>query len=170
MKRDLILKEMDSLIFDKQEEVNFRIIAQNLNIAPSTISYQFNNQDNLYKEYLKFKLKQFVTPNSLSSFENLMLGAGNQIYEIFTRVSKDVTFDMVDNLIASLFQNNFEIIDMLYARDYGQVERDKELAIISNIIISMAFPKNYSKILDNDLLQRENRERLIRNIIKREVE
>lgn len=169
MKKELILREMDRIIYEETYPVSFRKIATNLDIAPSTISYQFNNQNNLYKEYLKYKLKQLVSPKAISSFENMMIAFGNQLYELFENVSKDVTFDMVDALIGSVVLSNFVILDSLFKQDYGSVDRDKEIAIMSNIILAMTFPKNYSKILDNDLSKIENREQLIRNIIKREV-
>lgn len=169
MKKELILREMDRIIFEEKTVISFRALAANLDIAPSTISYQFSNQDNLYKEYLKFKLKQLITPQSLESFENMMIAFGHQLYELFQNVSKDVTFEMVDALIGSVVLSNFTILDSLFAKDYQQVDRDKEIAIMSNIIMAMVFSKNYSKILDNDLTVAENRERLIRNIILREV-
>lgn len=169
MRKELILREMDRIIFEEQGLVSFRNIASNLDIAPSTISYQFNNQDNLYKEYLKYKLKQLITPQSIASFENMMLAFGNQLYTLFLNVSHDITFEMVDALIGSVVLSNFSILDSLFAQDYGQANRDKEIAIMSNIIIAMTFPKNYSKILNNDLSIEENRNKLISNIIKREV-
>lgn len=170
MKKELILREMDRLIFEEKTSVSFRQLASNLNIAPSTISYQFNNQDNLYKEYLKFKLKQLITPESILSFENMMFAFGNQMYDLFRNVSRDVTFEIVDALIGSVVLSNFSILDSLFEKDYGAVDRDKEIAIISNIVMAMIFPKNYSRILNNDLSVYENRNKLIRNIIKREVE
>lgn len=169
MKKELILKEMDRIIFEEKQTISFRTLAANLNIAPSTISYQFSNQDNLYKEYLKFKLKQLITPQSLASFENMMIAFGHQLYELFQSVSKEVTFEMVDALIGSVVLSNFTILDSLFEKDYNYINRDTEIAIISNIIMAMVFSKNYSKILNNDLTVTENRERLIKNIILREL-
>lgn len=169
MNKELILKEIDRLIFEEKKDVSFRTIATNLGIAPSTISYQFSNQDTLYKEYLKFKLKQIVTPVSIQSFELFMIAFGNQMYELFACVSKDITFNMVDALIGSVVLSNFSIIDKLFEQDYGQIDRNKETAIISNIIIAMIFPKNYSKILDYNLTEQVSREQFIKNIILREV-
>ncbi len=170
MKKELILREMDRVIFETDGVVSFRSIATNLNIAPSTISYQFNNQDNLYKEYLKYKLKQLITPTAISSFENMMFAFGHQLYTLFQNISGDVTFEMMDALIGSVVLSNFSILDSMFENDYGYTDRSKEIAIMSNIIIAMVFPKNYSKILSNDLTVSENREKLIRNIINREVQ
>lgn len=170
MRKELILKEMDRIIFEQNGAVSFRSIATNLKIAPSTISYQFTNQDNLYKEYLKYKLKALITPQSIASFDNMMIALGNQMYMLFANLSREITFDMVDALIGSVVLDNFEILDALFARDYEVVDRNKEIAIMSNIIIAMIFPINYSKILNNDLSEEANRTKLIRNIIKREVE
>ncbi len=169
MKKELILREMDRLIFEEKTSISFRVLATNLDIAPSTISYQFSNQDNLYKEYLKYKLRQLITPKSIESFENMMFAFGHQLYELFENVSRDVTFDMVDALIGSVVLSNFSILDSLFEKDFGTIDRDKEIAIMSNIIMAMIFPKNFSRILNNDLTVKENREKLIRNIILREV-
>lgn len=168
MKKE-ILHEMDKIIFEEKGKVSFRKIANNLEIAPSTISYQFQNQDNLYKEYLLFKLSKLVSVETLSSFDNLILALGNEIYIIFQATASDITFEMINALLRSLLVSNFEILDLLFASTYGEADRDKELAIISNVIIAMVFPENYALILNNDLTIEANREKLMKNIIKREV-
>lgn len=169
MNKELVLKEMDRIIFEEKTDISFRTIATNLNIAPSSISYQFSNQDNLYKEYLKFKLKQIITPTSIQSFENLMIAFGNFVYELFYNISKDVTFNMFDALLGSVVMSNFSVIDSLFAQDYEAADREKTIAIISNIIIAMSFPKSYSQLLNYDLTEQASRDQLIKNIVKREV-
>lgn len=169
MRKQLILKEMDRLIFVEKEECSFRKIASNLNIAASTISYQFNNQENLYREFLKYKFKKIVTPESLTSFDNLIFAFGHGMYELFSNVSSDVTFEMADTVIGTIISKNYAIIDGLYKRQYGEVDRVKETAIISHILMAMLFPKNYSQIFNNDLTVRENREKFFSNVIKHEL-
>ncbi|WOO87522.1 hypothetical protein RZE82_00860 [Mollicutes bacterium LVI A0039] len=169
MRKELILKEMDRLICTEHEECSFRKLASNLNIAPSTISYQFNNQENLYREFLKYKLKQIITPESLKSFEHLMFSFGNGMYDLFGDVSTNVTFEMVDTIIGTIVLQNYIIIDQVYEADFGEVNRIKETAIISIILMAMLFPNNYSKILDSDLSIKSNREKFISRAIKREV-
>lgn len=169
MKREVILKEMDKIIYEENGHVTFRTLAANLGIAPATISYQFNNVDNLYKEYLKYKLRSAVSPQSISSFENLMVAFGEELYHLFQNVSKEITFDIMNALIGSVVLSNFSILDSLYKISYGEIDREKEIAIMSNVIIAMSFPVNYSQILKVDLLEAKNRKRLITNIIKREV-
>lgn len=169
MKREIILKEMDKIIYEDKGDVNFRILATNLGIAPSTISYQFNNVDNLYKEYLKYKLRKAIKPQSITSFEALMLAFGEELYHLFQNISQEITINIMNALIGSVVLSNFNILDSLYKISYGEIDREKEIAIMSNIIIAMSFPINYSLILKVDLLEAKNRKRLITNIIKREV-
>lgn len=169
MKKEVILKEMDRLIFEEKSSVSFRKLGSSLNIAPATISYQFHNQDNLYKEYLKYKLKSIISLTAIQSFENLMLALGQLLYELFECLSNDITFDMVDALIGSAAISNFAILDSLFEKDYEEANTEKEIAIVSNIIMAMTFPKNYSKIVNVDLSSASNREKLIKRIINREV-
>lgn len=169
VRKELILKEIDRMIFEDGEKISFRVLANNLNIAPSTISYQFINQDNLYKEYLKFKLLQVITPKAIQSFESLCLAIGEQIYIIFQKIADDISFATMDRLIGTVSLGNIQIIDNLFECDYGRIYRQQEVAIMSSIVMSMAFPTNYENILNINLSEPKLRERFIKNIIADQV-
>ncbi len=169
MKRDLILREMDKMIIENNQKISFRNIAANLDIAPSTISYQFQNQDTLYKEYLKYKFKDAIDLQSLESFESLSLTLTHKLYEMFNLLSGELTMNIVEALLDSLMIDYLSILEQLYEMQYKEQNRDNILAITSHVVFAMAFSKNYSKILDNDLSIKENREKFVRNVIAREA-
>lgn len=164
-----ILKELDRLLTENEERVSLRTIAGNLKIAPATITYQFNGNETLYLEYLKYKLRPYITPKAISSFEEFVVQLGHGVYDTLEISGKIITSSILDDFINTVIVENLSIIDGLYENTYGEVDRKKIVAILSESYVAMAHPKNISLILDIDLSKKENRDSYIREIIYRET-
>ncbi len=167
--RQLILNKCVEILFERHEMLNFRKIAQELDISTSTINYQFKGKDNLYLSVIKHYVQQMISVET--SFDQFILQASDVMIFMMDHIDDDVKLSFINNIPSILWTDMIDIIESLYIKQYGQVDRQALITIITSVQMLGISYKPLSEYLGINLVERALRHDYITNsIIKSNID
>lgn len=166
IKKDLILNELDRMIGNR-EVISFRKIGTNLNISPSTINYQFGNQETLYKEYFLYKVSNVLNSSRPTNFTDFIVIMFEFAYDFFDYYAKDLSFTFVKIVQEELLEGKVQMILELYKKEFGTEDRLKMLSIISFVMVFNMSKSNYMNFLDADTSTSAKRKVFISDVVQK---
>lgn len=172
VKKDLYLKAAANY-FDKSGYKNFKIshLAKELETSVGTIYNLFNSKDDLYLEYLIFKLQKFMETlkeNETSDpKKNLELYLSCK-YEIFIQIdnNRDETLTNDPYFFHKLDISNHQIVDEIYDYLIRQFRKIYPNSNVNYKHISTLFKKLSDGFIESYLIERYDTKNIVKDTIE----
>lgn len=160
MRKQSIIEEIDNIIYNKDGKVSFRNIARDLNISPSTISYQFKSQLKLYEEYIDYKFKNIVI--EADSFSILMSEIVHLLVELYSHLEPEVGYIFTKQVINYLNSCSDCKLDTLYKSEFPTGSNLKKSLILATLMNISMYSAEYEADLGLSLTEKEDCLKLVK--------
>lgn len=171
IKKDLYLKEVVNYI-DKHGYKKFKIseLAKELEVSVGTIYNIFISKENLYLEYLIFKLENFLleleTKQTKDPMENLKLYL-NSKYKIFLQIDKNNTDPITNDpfFFHKLDIMNHSVVTKIYkflCEQFDVINKDKN---VDSMHLTILFKKLSDAYIESYLIKKFDTKNIVEKTI-----